>query len=178
MAQGYGHVTGLYRVFTCATKAQKSDEWTLSPLEALYFFSHSTSHSTTVHRLQRSSVPPPRSYNTSSLPRKREPSVLLKSISVHNLPYPHEFGEIGFSTAPARRQRMATQQYWQQQRNSLEKRITTLTNDELKTICRAYGYQVSGIKSTLQKRCLEGENMSFLALRLWISLWEGTKQKG
>ncbi|KAF2212066.1 hypothetical protein CERZMDRAFT_19586, partial [Cercospora zeae-maydis SCOH1-5] len=42
-----------------------------------------------------------------------------------------------------------------QQKNSVETRIKTLVNNDLKEICRAYNYQVSGQKSALQKRCTE-----------------------
>nr|POE65077.1 hypothetical protein CFP56_34745 [Quercus suber] len=42
-----------------------------------------------------------------------------------------------------------------QQRSSVEARIKTLVNPDLKEICKAYGYQVSGTKAVLQKRCLE-----------------------
>jgi E3 SUMO-protein ligase PIAS1 len=52
---------------------------------------------------------------------------------------------------------MASAQHLQQQKYALENRIRTLVNDDLKSICRAYGYQVSGTKIVLQKRCLEGE---------------------
>ncbi|KAI5356600.1 putative SAP domain, Zinc finger, MIZ-type, Zinc finger, RING/FYVE/PHD-type, PINIT [Septoria linicola] len=43
----------------------------------------------------------------------------------------------------------------QQQKSSLETRIKTLVNNDLKDICRAYNYQVSGQKAALQKRCVE-----------------------
>ncbi|PIA91599.1 E3 SUMO-protein ligase pli1 [Cercospora beticola] len=42
-----------------------------------------------------------------------------------------------------------------QQKSSVETRIKTLVNNDLKEICRAYNYQVSGQKSALQKRCTE-----------------------
>lgn len=48
--------------------------------------------------------------------------------------------------------------HWlQQQRPSVETRIKTLVNNDLKEICRAYAYQVSGTKAALQKRCVESE---------------------
>lgn len=45
----------------------------------------------------------------------------------------------------------------QQQRGSLEARIKLLVNPDLKEICKAYNYQVSGTKAVLQKRCIESE---------------------
>lgn len=45
-----------------------------------------------------------------------------------------------------------------QQKSSVETRIKTLVNNDLKEICRAYNYQVSGQKSALQKRCTESED--------------------
>lgn len=45
----------------------------------------------------------------------------------------------------------------QQQKGSLETRIKTLINNDLKEICKAYDYQVSGTKAVLQKRCIESE---------------------
>ena len=44
-----------------------------------------------------------------------------------------------------------------QSKANLEARIKTLINSDLKEICKAYGYQVSGTKAVLQKRCLESE---------------------
>lgn len=48
----------------------------------------------------------------------------------------------------------------QQQKASLAARIKTLINNDLKEICKAYGYQVSGNKSALQMRCLESKSSS------------------
>lgn len=48
-----------------------------------------------------------------------------------------------------------------QQKSSVETRIKTLVNNDLKEICRAYNYQVSGQKSALQKRCTESEDWQF-----------------
>ena len=45
----------------------------------------------------------------------------------------------------------------QQQKYVYESKIKTLINPDLKEICKAYGYQVSGTKAVLQKRCLESE---------------------
>ncbi len=45
----------------------------------------------------------------------------------------------------------------QQQKGGLETKIRTLVNDDLKALCRAYGYQVSGAKNTLVTRCLESK---------------------
>ena len=49
-----------------------------------------------------------------------------------------------------------------QQRPSVEARIKSLLNADLKEICKAYGAAVSGTKVILQKRCIQGEcnNMS------------------
>ncbi|KAK5166233.1 E3 SUMO-protein ligase pli1 [Saxophila tyrrhenica] len=46
----------------------------------------------------------------------------------------------------------------QQQKPGVEARIRALVNDDLKTICRAYGYQVSGAKALLVNRCVEALN--------------------
>ncbi|KAF7189961.1 E3 SUMO-protein ligase pli1, partial [Pseudocercospora fuligena] len=43
----------------------------------------------------------------------------------------------------------------QQQRGSVEARIKTLVNNDLKEICKAYNYQVSGTKAILQGRCTD-----------------------
>ncbi|EME43250.1 hypothetical protein DOTSEDRAFT_45227 [Dothistroma septosporum NZE10] len=43
----------------------------------------------------------------------------------------------------------------QQQKGSVETRIKLLINSDLKEICKAYNYQVSGTKAVLQKRCIE-----------------------
>lgn len=43
----------------------------------------------------------------------------------------------------------------QQGRVSVESRIKTLVNNDLKEICRAFNFQVSGTKAALQKRCVE-----------------------
>ncbi|EME81933.1 uncharacterized protein MYCFIDRAFT_188816 [Pseudocercospora fijiensis CIRAD86] len=43
----------------------------------------------------------------------------------------------------------------QQQRGSVEARIKTLVNNDLKEICKAYNYQVSGTKAILQARCTD-----------------------
>lgn len=48
----------------------------------------------------------------------------------------------------------------QQQRAGLETRIKSLVNNDLKEICKAYNYQVSGTKAVLQKRCIESEPYS------------------
>ncbi|KAF1822626.1 uncharacterized protein K489DRAFT_319371, partial [Dissoconium aciculare CBS 342.82] len=45
----------------------------------------------------------------------------------------------------------------QQQRPIVEARIRTLVNNDLKEICRAHNYQVSGNKAHLQARCIESE---------------------
>lgn len=45
----------------------------------------------------------------------------------------------------------------QQQKGSVETRIKLLINSDLKEICKAYNYQVSGTKAVLQKRCTESE---------------------
>lgn len=45
----------------------------------------------------------------------------------------------------------------QQQKGSVETRIKLLVNNDLKEICKAYNYQVSGTKAVLQKRCIESE---------------------
>lgn len=45
----------------------------------------------------------------------------------------------------------------QQQKPNLERKIRTLYNDDLKRICKAHGYQVSGTKAVLQVRCLESK---------------------
>lgn len=47
----------------------------------------------------------------------------------------------------------------QQQKGSLETRIKLLINNDLKTICREFDYQVSGTKATLQQRVIEGEDI-------------------
>jgi hypothetical protein len=44
-----------------------------------------------------------------------------------------------------------------QQRPSVEARIKSLLNADLKEICKAYGAAVSGTKVVLQKRCIQGE---------------------
>lgn len=44
-----------------------------------------------------------------------------------------------------------------QQRYSVEARIKSLLNADLKEICKAYGAAVSGTKVVLQKRCIQGE---------------------
>ena len=44
-----------------------------------------------------------------------------------------------------------------QQKPSLETRIKTLINQDLKEICKAYNYPVSGTKAVLQKRCIDSE---------------------
>lgn len=44
-----------------------------------------------------------------------------------------------------------------QQRPSVEARIKSLLNADLKEICKAYGSAVSGTKVVLQKRCIQGE---------------------
>lgn len=44
-----------------------------------------------------------------------------------------------------------------QEKPGLETKLKTLINDQLKDICRAYNYNVSGTKATLQKRCMESE---------------------
>ncbi|KJX98443.1 hypothetical protein TI39_contig412g00047 [Zymoseptoria brevis] len=46
----------------------------------------------------------------------------------------------------------------QQQKGSLETRIKLLINNDLKTICREFDYQVSGTKATLQQRVIEALN--------------------
>lgn len=48
----------------------------------------------------------------------------------------------------------------QRQRGNLEANIKTLVNNDLKEICKAYNYQVSGTKAVLQKRCIESESLS------------------
>jgi hypothetical protein len=45
----------------------------------------------------------------------------------------------------------------QQQRPIIEARIKQLVNNDLKEICRAHNYQVSGNKANLQVRCIESE---------------------
>ena len=45
----------------------------------------------------------------------------------------------------------------QQQRPGIEAKIKTLVNNDLKEICKAYDYQVSGTKVVLQRRCFESE---------------------
>ena len=45
----------------------------------------------------------------------------------------------------------------QQQRIVVENKIRSLVNNDLKEICKAYEYQVSGTKAVLQGRCLESE---------------------
>ena len=45
------------------------------------------------------------------------------------------------------------------QKPQLEHRIKQVVNNDLKEICKAYGYQVSGTKPVLQKRCLESESL-------------------
>jgi E3 SUMO-protein ligase PIAS1 len=59
-----------------------------------------------------------------------------------------------------RRERMASGGHSiQLQKGSLETRIKTLVNNDLKEICKAYEYQVSGTKAVLQKRCIESKQM-------------------
>jgi hypothetical protein len=58
------------------------------------------------------------------------------------------------------------QHHWQQQKGLLESRIRGLVNDDLKQLCRAYGYQVSGTKIVLQRRCLEGKSEAGIMSRL------------
>ena len=43
---------------------------------------------------------------------------------------------------------------------SIEARIDTLYNEDLREICRAYGQQVSGNKAVLQKRCKKGKSVA------------------
>lgn len=45
----------------------------------------------------------------------------------------------------------------QQQRPKCEAAIKNCINNDLKEICKAYNYQVSGTKAVLQKRCLESK---------------------
>lgn len=45
----------------------------------------------------------------------------------------------------------------QQQRGRCEAAIKNCINNDLKEICKAYNYQVSGTKAVLQKRCLESK---------------------
>lgn len=45
----------------------------------------------------------------------------------------------------------------QQQKGKCEAAIKNCINSDLKEICKAYGYQVSGTKAVLQKRCLESK---------------------
>ena len=54
-----------------------------------------------------------------------------------------------------------------QQRPSVEARIKSLLNADLKEICKAYGAAVSGTKVVLQKRCIQGECWQCCA-----SIWE------
>nr|POE76190.1 e3 sumo-protein ligase pli1 [Quercus suber] len=42
-----------------------------------------------------------------------------------------------------------------QQKVGVEARIKLLVNPDLKEICKAYGYPVSGTKAVLQKRCID-----------------------
>lgn len=44
-----------------------------------------------------------------------------------------------------------------QQKGSVEARVKTLVNSDLKEICKAYNYAVSGTKAVLQKRCIDSE---------------------
>ena len=44
-----------------------------------------------------------------------------------------------------------------QQSQGVETQIKTLVNADLKEICRAWGYQVSGTKVQLQTRCSQSE---------------------
>lgn len=46
----------------------------------------------------------------------------------------------------------------QQQKGSVEARIKSLVVNDLKLICRAHNYQVSGTKANLQKRCIESKS--------------------
>jgi len=41
-----------------------------------------------------------------------------------------------------------------QQRPNVESRIKGLVNNDLKEICKAYGFPVSGTKAVLQRRCI------------------------
>ncbi|CAK3936734.1 E3 SUMO- ligase pli1 [Lecanosticta acicola] len=43
----------------------------------------------------------------------------------------------------------------QRQKGNVESTIKTVVNNDLKEICKAYNYQVSGTKAVLQKRCIE-----------------------
>lgn len=45
----------------------------------------------------------------------------------------------------------------QRQKGNVETAIKTVVNNDLKEICKAYNYQVSGTKAVLQKRCIESE---------------------
>ena len=54
----------------------------------------------------------------------------------------------------------------QQQKTFIEAKIKGLVNQDLKEICKAYDYQVSGTKAVLQKRCLESEPYTYTALHL------------
>jgi len=44
-----------------------------------------------------------------------------------------------------------------QQQRAVETQIKTLVNADLKEICRAWGWQVSGTKAQLQSRCTSSE---------------------
>ena len=61
----------------------------------------------------------------------------------------------------------------QQGRASVETRIKTLVNNDLKEICRAFNYQVSGTKAALQKRCVESEVYSRYCTRAIHTLGRG-----
>lgn len=48
--------------------------------------------------------------------------------------------------------------YLQQQKPRCEAAIKNCINSDLKEICKAYNYQVSGTKAVLQKRCFESKD--------------------
>ena len=58
----------------------------------------------------------------------------------------------------------------QQQKQSVEARVKTLINHDLKEICRTYGLNVSGTKAVLQARCIKRKSATWMILRANVCL--------
>lgn len=54
-----------------------------------------------------------------------------------------------------------------QQRPNVESRIKGLVNQDLKEICKAYNFPVSGTKAVLQRRCITSEFKIYAVFALW-----------